>query len=101
MVRRWVEYIRRHNRLRVFAMRYMAGGNTGTKFRRSKMLDRIKSGALLLIGLALPIMGCGSSQVDTLEVSPTTVTMQVGATAQLAATGVYDHGTGPSTTQNL
>lgn len=65
------------------------------------MLDRIKSGALLLIGLALPIMGCGSSQVDTLEVSPTTVTMQVGATAQLSATGVYDHGTGPSTTQNL
>lgn len=65
------------------------------------MFDRIKLGALLLIGLALPIMGCGSAQVDTLEVSPTTATMVVGSTTQLSATGVYGHGSGPSTTQDL
>lgn len=65
------------------------------------MFDRIKLGALLLIGIALPIMGCGSAQVDTLQVAPTAVTMAVGATAQLSATGVYSHGSGPSTTQNL
>lgn len=65
------------------------------------MFDRNKLGAVLLIGFVLPIMGCGSSQVDTLQVSPTSVAMVVGATAQLSATGVYGHGTGPSTTQDL
>ncbi len=65
------------------------------------MFDRVKLGALLLIGMVLPIMGCGSAEVDTLQVSPTTVSMVVGATAQLTATGVYSHGSGPSTTQNL
>ena len=65
------------------------------------MFDRVKLGVLLLAGAALPIMGCGSAQVDTLEVSPATVSMVVGATAQLSATGVYSHGTGPSTTQDL
>jgi len=79
----------------------MAGADTGKKFRRSTMFDRIKLGALLLIGFVLPIMGCGSAQVDTLEVTPTSVTMVPGDTIQLTATGVYSHGTGPSTTQNL
>jgi hypothetical protein len=65
------------------------------------MFDRIKLGALLLIGIALPIAGCTSSEVDTLQVTPASVNIVVGATAQLTATGVYNHGTGPSTTQNL
>ncbi|MFZ0304315.1 MAG: Ig-like domain-containing protein [Terracidiphilus sp.] len=65
------------------------------------MFDRVKLGALLLIGVALPIMGCGSAEVDTLQVSPATVSMVPGATAQLTATGVYSHGSGPSTTQDL
>ena len=67
------------------------------------MFERFKSGALLLLGLglALPMMGCGSAQVDSLEVTPTNLTMAIGTTAQLTATGVYSHGTGPSTTQNL
>jgi Bacterial Ig-like domain (group 2) len=82
-------------------MRYMAGADTGKKFRRSTMFDRVKLGALLLAGVVLPIMGCGSAEVDTLQVSPGAVQMVVGATAQLTATGVFNHGTGPSTTQNL
>jgi len=67
------------------------------------MLDRLKLGALLLVGfgVALPMMGCGSAQVDTLQVTPSTITMAIGTQAQLTATGVYSHGTGPSTTQNL
>jgi hypothetical protein len=66
------------------------------------MLDRFSSGLLILIGLALPIAGCGSSEVDEIAVTPTTVTFGgVGLTAQLTATGTYGHGTGPSTTQNI
>jgi len=65
------------------------------------MFDRIKLGAMLLIGIALPIMGCGSAQVDSLEVTPSAITMAIGTTAQLTATGVYSHGTSPSSTQNL
>jgi len=65
------------------------------------MFDRVKSGALLLVGIVLPIMGCGSSEVDSLQVTPTSITMAIGTTAQLKATGVYGHGTGPSTTQDL
>jgi hypothetical protein len=65
------------------------------------MLDRLTSGALLLVAISLPIIGCTSSQVDTLQVTPSTVTMSAGATAQLTATGIYHHGSGPSTTQDL
>jgi uncharacterized protein YjdB len=79
----------------------MAGAYPGRKFRRSTMFDRVKLGALLLIGIALPIMGCGSSEVDSLQVTPTAITMVPGATAQLTATGIYGHGTGPSTNSDL
>jgi len=67
------------------------------------MFDRVKSGALLLIGLgiALPIMGCGSPQVDSLQVTPAAIDMNVGTQAQLTATGIYTHGSGPATTENL
>jgi hypothetical protein len=60
------------------------------------------SRALLLIAIALPIAGCTNSQVDQLVVTPTDVTMPVGDTAQLTATGIYGHGSNhPSTTQDL
>ncbi|HTW80044.1 MAG TPA: Ig-like domain-containing protein [Terracidiphilus sp.] len=67
------------------------------------MFDRVKSGALLLIGIviALPIMGCGSAQVDSLQVTPAAISMNVGTQAQLTATGIYSHGSGPATTENL
>lgn len=65
------------------------------------MLDRLTSGALLLVSISLPIIGCTTSQVDSLQVSPTIVTMSAGATAQLTATGIYHHGSGPSTSQDL
>jgi uncharacterized protein YjdB len=60
------------------------------------------SRVLLLIAIALPIAGCTSSQVDQLVVNPSTVTMPIGDTAQLTATGIYGHGSNhPSTTQDL
>ncbi len=66
------------------------------------MHDRILSPRLLLlIAMALPIAGCTSSQVDSLVVTPTTISMPVGDTAQLTATGVYGHGNHPSSTQDL
>jgi Bacterial Ig-like domain (group 2) len=67
------------------------------------MNDRVFSSRVLLLiaALALPIAGCTSSQVDSLQVTPTAITMSVGTTAQLTATGVYGHGNHPTTTQDL
>lgn len=60
------------------------------------------SRVLLLIAVALPIAGCTNSQVDQLVVTPNAITMGIGATAQLTATGIYGHGSNhPSTTQDL
>jgi len=67
------------------------------------MNDRAISSRVLLFiaALALPIAGCTSSQVDSLVVTPTAITMSAGTTAQLTATGVYGHGAHPTTTQDL
>jgi hypothetical protein len=67
------------------------------------MNDRVFSSRVLLLiaALALPIAGCTSSQVDSLQVTPTAITMSAGTTAQLTATGVYGHGNHPTTTQDL
>jgi len=67
------------------------------------MNDRVFSSRVLLLiaALALPIAGCTTSQVDSLIVAPTAITMSVGTTAQLTATGVYGHGNHPTTTQDL
>lgn len=60
------------------------------------------SRVLLLIAIALPIAGCTNSQVDQLVVTPNAVSMPVGDTAQLTATGIYGHGSNhPTTTQDL
>jgi uncharacterized protein YjdB len=67
------------------------------------MNDRVMSSRVLLLiaAMLLPLAGCTTSQVDSLQVSPTTITMSVGTTAQLTATGVYGHGNHPTTTQDL
>ena len=52
--------------------------------------------------LAIPLAGCFSSQVDSVQVSPTTQTVAVGQTAQFTATGITGHGTNhPSTSSNV
>ncbi len=68
------------------------------------MLNRISPRLLLLIGLigfVLAFAGCTNPLVDSLVVSPTTASLNVGQTAQLTATGTIGHGSNhPSTTQD-
>lgn len=66
------------------------------------MRVRALVGALLLVGLFVPFFGCGSAtEVDTIAVNPSAVSVAVGATAQLTATGTITHGSHPSSTENL
>ena len=66
------------------------------------MLGRFCLRSLLLAGLVLPFVGCGSStEIDSIQVSPTDVTLSAGATAQLTAMGTIGHGNHPSSSQNI
>ncbi len=66
------------------------------------MLGRFCVRALLLAGLAIPFIGCGSSTtVDSIQVTPATVSLATGSTAQLTAVGTYGHGSHPSTSQDI
>lgn len=66
------------------------------------MKDRFCLKALLLASLVLPFVGCGSStDVDSITVSPTIVTLGTGATAQLTAMGSIGHGNHPAGSQNI
>jgi hypothetical protein len=58
--------------------------------------------ALLLVSLVLPFTGCGSStDVDSITISPATISLGTGATAQLTAMGSVGHGSHPATSQNI
>jgi Bacterial Ig-like domain (group 2) len=66
------------------------------------MFVRSCAKALLFAGLVLPFVGCGSSTaIDSIQVSPTTVSLGTGNTAQLTAIGTIGHGNHPSTSQNI
>jgi hypothetical protein len=66
------------------------------------MKNQVSPWALLLAALALPIAGCSNPLVDTLSVSPSSVSLTVGGTEQLTATGTIGHGSGhPSTTEDV
>jgi len=65
------------------------------------MLDRSCLSVLLLAGLVVPIAGCGTSLVDAISVTPATQSVAVSQTAQFTATGTYNHGSHPSSTQNV
>jgi hypothetical protein len=56
---------------------------------------------LLLIGCVVPIAGCGNTLVDTISVTPTSQSAEVGQTAQFTATGTTAHGTHSASTQNI
>ena len=47
---------------------------------------------LLFVGIILPIVGCTSSEIDSLAISPTSQTIAVGQTVQFTAIGTYGHG---------
>ncbi len=65
------------------------------------MLGRSGLKLLLLIGVVLPLAGCGTALVDSIQVTPASQSAAVGQTAQFTATGTYSHGSHPSSTQNV
>lgn len=65
-------------------------------------MGRFSVRALLLAILIVPFFGCGSSTtVDSITISPATVTLGTGSTAQLTATGTIGHGSHPAGSQNI
>src|SRR5271165_4572765 len=69
------------------------------KCQETCMFDR-RLPMLLLIGLALPIVGCSTASVTALQVSPSTATAAVGQTVQFMATATYNQGSHPGSNQN-
>jgi hypothetical protein len=66
------------------------------------MLDRTCARMLLCLGLVVPFIGCGSStDVDSIQVTPTAASLAAGATAQLTATGMVGHGKHPSSSTDI
>jgi uncharacterized protein YjdB len=67
--------------------------------------DRSGLRAIIVSAIALGILGlfigCSSSQVDTLTISPAMQSLAVGATVQFTATGVITHGKHPSSSENV
>jgi hypothetical protein len=54
---------------------------------------------MLLVCLIVPIVGCGTSQVDSIAISPTTQALVIGQTVQFTALGAYGHGPSHPSTQ--
>jgi hypothetical protein len=67
----------------MFAPRYLAGS--------------------LLFGLALTLMGCDSPSLVAITITPNiqVFSFNAGLTAQFTATGTFDQGNHPKTTQNI
>jgi hypothetical protein len=66
------------------------------------MLGRFCLRSLLLVSLVVPFVGCGSAtDVDSITISPTAISLGTGSTAQLTAIGTVGHGSHPSTSQNI
>lgn len=74
---------------------------TEVRFRGLGMCGRVFLGGLLLAGLTLPFAGCGTTEVDSLQIAPASQSIASGATAQFTASGVVGHGSHPSTTQDV
>lgn len=51
---------------------------------------------MLLVCLIVPVIGCGSAEVDSITASPTAQGLLVGQTVQFTAIGTYGHGSHPS-----
>ena len=65
-------------------------------------MGRFSVRALLLAILIVPFFGCGSSTtVDSITISPATVTLGPNATVQLTALGTIGHGGHPSGQQDI
>lgn len=74
---------------------------TEAKARSLRAMVGASLGALLLGGLTVCLAGCSSAMVDSIQISPASQSVTAGSTAQFTATGVYGHGSHPSTTQDV
>ena len=71
------------------------------RLRVSALLCSLLS-SLLCFGLAVALTACGSStDVDSIQVSPTDLSLASGSTAQLTATGIVGHGAHPASNTNI
>jgi hypothetical protein len=55
---------------------------------------------LLLICISVAVIGCSTSGLDSIQITPTTQTLALGQTAQFSAVGTYGNAKHPST-QNM
>jgi hypothetical protein len=66
------------------------------------MFGRFCSSGLLLICLGVFVIGCEApASLTSIAVTPTTVNMVAGSSAQLTAMGSYSHGSHPVVTQDI
>src|SRR5690348_9825828 len=49
-------------------------------------------GLMLSVCLIVPVIGCGTAEVDSIAVSPTTQAVDIGQSVQFTAIGTYGHG---------
>lgn len=49
-------------------------------------------GLVLSVCLMVPVIGCGTAEVDSIAVSPTTQAVDIGQSVQFTAIGTYGHG---------
>jgi len=75
--------------------------NDGVKYRDRSRFWRLLFAALLASGVALLLASCGNSLVDVIQISPSSQSIAAGQTLQFTATGVYGHGSHPSSTQDV
>ncbi len=64
-------------------------------------MNRFGLGAILLATFILPFTGCGSSEVDSISISPAAQTLTAGQTVQFTASGSYGHGNHPSSISDV
>jgi uncharacterized protein YjdB len=58
--------------------------------------------SILLLGLVVLVVGCGSNtEVATITITPSTQSLAAGQTAQFAATGTIPHGKHPATNEDV
>ncbi len=66
------------------------------------MLNRFRMFAVIAAGCGVFIAGCGSNtQVGTIQITPSTQSLNAGQTAQFSAIGIISHGQHPATTQDV
>lgn len=73
---------------------------TGGKYQKYSASRRVFF-AVLSAGMAVALAGCSNALVDTIQIAPPTQSVAVGQTTQFTATGVYGHGSHPSSTQDV